>query len=194
MRRGIWYILALLVLAGAQIAPAQQASQSTPAQPPAPNSTKPAAVAPAKPDSATPPNSKPSNDTKPAAKPAVVFSNDNLPQTTPGSISVVGKPGDASISSASSHSGVGNQRSPEEKEWRQKFATAREKLQHDQEQIPVLKDELAQLASDHFDEDQILKKQKEIFDMQKQLQVDRQAISDLEDALRKAGGDPAWAK
>ncbi|MFZ3364394.1 MAG: hypothetical protein WA153_13190, partial [Candidatus Acidiferrales bacterium] len=40
----------------------------------------------------------------------------------------------------------------------------------------------------------LTKKQAAIDAKQKQLDADKQALSDLEDELRKAGGDPAWAR
>jgi hypothetical protein len=33
-----------------------------------------------------------------------------------------------------------------------------------------------------------------MLDQEKQVAADQKAIDDLEDALRKAGGDPAWSR
>jgi chromosome segregation ATPase len=145
---------------------------------------------------------------KTATKPATVFTNDNIP-TTPNAINVVGTASAASdenqqkAANASSAGGTGAQN--DEASWRKRFADARAELQRDQDNLSVMKRELSVLQVQYYPDpsktlmqsvtnSDIAKKHQNIDTMEKQVQADQQAISNLEDELRKAGGDPAWAR
>lgn len=149
---------------------------------------------------------------KNAPKAVKVFTNDNLP--TQGGISSVGqevaapapeKKGEKEAAGAKA-APSGNDAAA----WRAKFAKLREKLQRDQNELSIMQRELGvdalqyyggnpqKAAADQdsgqpFGED-YNKKRAAIDAKQKQVDADQQAISDAEDALRQAGGDPGWAR
>jgi len=147
-----------------------------------------------------------SREQKKSEKPAHVFTNDNIP--TSGGISVAGaqpteKEGAAATETAASASG--NPSGKDEKAWRDKFAKLRQKLQMDQENLDVMQRELGVLSMQYYSDptkamqqqlsrDDINKKTSDIDAKKKDVEADQQAIDDAEDALRKAGGDPGWAR
>jgi hypothetical protein len=143
---------------------------------------------------------------KNAPKTARVFTNDNIP--TAGGVSDVG-----AVNQASSDSGTGKNaqakgsaKAPanDEASWRARFADLRHKLQQDQAELDIMQRELGVLNMQYYSDpnkamqqqlsrDDINKKSAAIDAKKKQIADDQQAISDAEDALRKAGGDPGWA-
>ncbi|HUO35959.1 MAG TPA: hypothetical protein VMU43_13285 [Candidatus Acidoferrum sp.] len=143
------------------------------------------------------------------AKPARVFTNDNIPST--GGISDFGSTSDAgngSASSAASASSASNGTSypagNDEKGWRKLFDDLNRKLQQDQELVDVSQRELGQMGPQYYNDptktmlqeltrSDIDKKTAAIEQHKKDVEADKQAISDAEDALRRAGGDPGWA-
>lgn len=146
---------------------------------------------------------------KEAPKAVKVFTNDNIPTT--GGISAVGA---APATPASSSEGAGTaaqgkaatKAAPanDEKTWRARFAGLRHKLEQDQAGLDVMQRELGQLnlqyypdpnkqMQQQFSREDINKKTAAIEERKKQIAADQQAISDAEDALRQAGGDPGWA-
>lgn len=143
---------------------------------------------------------------KNAPKATMVFTNDNLP-TVSGGVSVVGQAPAASTAaaSASSASAATSAGSNDEAAWRQKFADARHKIDQDKKELTILQRELGELNVQYYpnptqalkqsmSRSDINKKQAAIDAKQKQLAADEQALSDLEDQLHKAGGDPGWAR
>jgi hypothetical protein len=138
-------------------------------------------------------------------KPAKVFDNDNIP--TQGGVSTVG-------SSSSAPSGESNAATPApgaapaasgEKFWRDKFDTLRHKLDQDQADLDVMQRELGVLNMQDYSDpmktmqqgltrSDINDKTAAIETKKKQIEADKQAITDAEDDLRKAGGDPGWAR
>jgi hypothetical protein len=140
-----------------------------------------------------------------AAKPGKVFTNDNIP--TSGGIS------SASASSAPSAKEGASDATPasssasanDEKSWRDKFAQLRQKLDRDKENLDVMQRELGELSVQYYSDptkamqqqlsrDDINKKTAAIDAKKKEVEADQQAIDDAEDDLRKAGGDPGWAR
>jgi hypothetical protein len=132
-------------------------------------------------------------------KAAKVFTNDNIPAE--GGINVVGDatapaPGGAAPAPAAN----------DEKMWRDRFAAARGKLQRDQADLDVMQRELGKLDVQYYPNDptkqlmqsvtmsDINDKRAKIVQKQQQIAQDQAAISDLEDQLRKSGGDPGWAR
>jgi hypothetical protein len=135
-----------------------------------------------------------------------VFTNDNIPTT--GGISTVGSAsasGDATAVASDPATEKGGDRSKEEKMWRDKFAHLRAKLDQDKSDADVMQRELGVLNVQYYNDpvkamqqgltrEDINKKTADI-DAKKQAAVaDQQAIDDAEDDLRKAGGDPGWAR
>ncbi len=93
----------------------------------------------------------------------------------------------------------------DEKTWRDKFAKLHHKLDQDQADLDVLQRELGvsnvQFYTDPMKgmqqgltRDDITKKTADIDAKKKEIEADKQAISDAEDDLRKAGGDSGWAR
>ncbi len=146
---------------------------------------------------------------KNAPKSVKVFDNDNLPTT--GGISTVGKnsapPKSGKNETAAQANPQGNQAAAE---WHARFAQLRQKLAQDQEEVSVMQRELGQQMMQYYggDPNKAYQDQQSgtpfgqkydqtkaaIAEKQKQVDADQQAISDAEDALRRAGGDPGWAR
>jgi hypothetical protein len=133
------------------------------------------------------------------AKPAKVFTNDNLPA---GGISTVGVTrSDSSADSADAAAPAAQG----EKFWRDKFATLNKKLEQDQAELEVMQRELGVLNLQNYSDptqamqqglsrSDIGKKTADIDAKQKEIEADKQAIDDAQDDLRKAGGDPGWGR
>jgi hypothetical protein len=141
---------------------------------------------------------------KNAPKATTVFTNDNIPTSTTG-VSVVGQESAAPGEAASSETQASAAGANDEAAWRERFAAARHKIEQDQEELTVMQREMGELNVQYYsnpttglmqsvDRTDITKKQDAIDAKQKQLAADKQALSNLEDELRKAGGDPGWAR
>src|SRR6185312_13014987 len=144
------------------------------------------------------------------AKPAKVFTNDNMPAV--GGVSTVGAgPADAGASgdkaTGASTTAAATTAAPAQGEsyWRGKFDKLNTKLQQDQSELDVMQRELGQLSLQNYSDpnkamqqgyshSDIDKKTAEISTKQKEIDADKQAISDAQDDLRKSGGDPGWAR
>lgn len=138
---------------------------------------------------------------KEAPKPKKVFTNDDIP--TSGGISTASKAGDKGAASDASASDKST--ADDEKTWRDKFAALRHKLEQDQAALSVMQRELGELnvqfygdpakaMQQQYTRSDINNKTAEIEAKKKDIEADQQAISDAEDALRKAGGEPGWAR
>ncbi|HEV2299284.1 MAG TPA: hypothetical protein VGR72_12295 [Candidatus Acidoferrales bacterium] len=157
----------------------------------------------------------------PKAPAPVVFTNDNIGATAAsGTVNVVGNAsaapkssGSASTEGTTAQSGkaagapgaASASSENDEASWRQRFADARNKLKQDQDDLAVMQRELANLRLQYYPDpskamkqsvsnEDVYKKQQAIDKKQKEVQADQQALSGLEDELRKAGGDPSWAR
>jgi chromosome segregation ATPase len=209
MRKTIWLTAVLAVLAIPQFAGAQQSSQSAQTSQ---SSDKQAASQSTTKDSTPQPQSvaeaarKARAAEKNAPKASMVFTNDNIPTSSTG-VSVVGEAhaaAGASEGAASSEAKPGADKN-DEATWRQKFSDARHKVEQDKADLEVMQRELGELNLQYYpnptqgmnqsvSRTDITDKQNAIDAKQKQLAADQQALSDLQDALRKAGGDPAWGR
>ncbi|MGH9717020.1 MAG: hypothetical protein ACRD4R_09890 [Candidatus Acidiferrales bacterium] len=149
---------------------------------------------------------------KNAPKAAKVFTNDNLP--TSGGLSTVGEAAPASAKSntskASATAAAAAPAANDEATWRAKFATLRDQLQRDQDELSVMQRELGEQQMQYYNgnpqkaaQDQASgeplgaaynKKREEIDAKKKQVEADQEAISGAQDALHQAGGDPGWAR
>jgi hypothetical protein len=150
----------------------------------------------------TQPSPAPANSVAQAARQArqnqknapapMVFTNENLPRNS--AISVVGTTR-ASETSADAQAEAAADAKSDERMWRQKFADARQKLRQDQQKLTMLKSDLNALGMvRYFNETDAVSKQQAVLDQEKQINEDQKAIDDLQDALKKAGGDPTWAQ
>jgi len=142
-----------------------------------------------------------------ARKAGRVFTNDNIP--TAGGVSEVGSAAQPSADSGAASSGraKGSAKAAatnDETTWRARFSKLRHKLEQDQAELDIMQRELGVLNVQYYGDpnkamqqqlsrDDIEKKTAAIEAKKKQVAEDQQAISDAEDDLRKAGGDPGWA-
>jgi hypothetical protein len=143
-------------------------------------------------------------DTK---KPAKVFTNEDLGGLK-GTISVIGDQ-PAPATGTDKASDKAEAKKPDDKKndeatWRAKFAAARKVLAEDTKELDILQREY-NLKQEQFYQDptaamkeqysrsDLAKTQGQIDAKKQAIEKDKQAISDLEDALRKAGGEPGWA-
>ncbi|MGC2264930.1 MAG: hypothetical protein WA611_17895 [Candidatus Acidiferrales bacterium] len=187
MRAKIW-VAATAVLFAAPLVFAAQQTSSAPAQPQSQTKTQPA---PAQESPVVAAALKARKNQKSAQTAPVVFTNENLPKSSP--MSVVGSTTQPDAR-AEAQSDAADAKA-DEKMWRQKFADARFKLQQDREKLSMLQSEFNALGMvRYFNEADAVSKQQAVADQQKEINEDQKAIDDLQEALRKAGGDPAWAR
>ena len=139
-------------------------------------------------------------------KPAKVFTNDNIP--TSGGISVAGakpagKEGAASADTTAALRAIPPART--KKPGATNSPSCARSCESDQENLDVMQRELGVLSMQYYPDpnkamqqqlsrDDINKKTSDIDNKKKDVANDEQAISDAEDDLRKAGGDPGWAR
>ncbi|MGH9865693.1 MAG: hypothetical protein ACRD4H_09795, partial [Candidatus Acidiferrales bacterium] len=174
---------------------AQQASQATQSQSAAQaqsqNSTS---QTPVKPDPLVEAARKARKAQKSTPAGPVVFTNENMP-TSSTAISIVGDASASTDSDARTQAREAQEAKNDEKLWRQKFAAARSKLREDKDKLAILKSNFNALGTmRYFNETDAVTKQQAMLDEEKQVESDQKAIDDLEDALRKAGGDAAWGR
>jgi hypothetical protein len=145
---------------------------------------------------------------KDAAKPKKVYTDDDVNHLASG-----GAPTDAKASSgteegaknadAQSKDKAGSEESPEMK-WRKQFKDAYANLDRAQRELDILQreDNKAQLQyyndpqkalAEQYTRKDINEKDAKIAAKKKEIGDLKQKISDMEDALRKSGGDPGWA-
>jgi hypothetical protein len=198
MRIRLMVAPAILVLLAAYGVAAQN-TQSAPPQNPAPAPGQPA---PSLADAAR--KAREAKKTEP--KNTKVFTNDNIPDA--GNINVVGA--DAAPADGSAAPPVAAAAKPslaqEEQGWRDRFAKVRAKLARDQADLDILQREMGKLQLGFYPNDpvkqmqqdltrsDIINQQAKIDKKQSDIAADKAAISDLEDALRKSGGDPGWSR
>ncbi|MHB8525720.1 MAG: hypothetical protein ACYDD2_06110 [Candidatus Acidiferrales bacterium] len=208
MRKGIWLAAIVVLFASPHRSAAQQVSQSSASQAAAQTQSQTSGQQQGKQDPLVQAARKNREAQKTAPKASTVFTNDNIP-TSPSAVSVVGNAMPASPEKSSTSgeaSGKSNSAGANDAAaWRKKFADARHKLQQDQTELSLMQRESNQLQLQYYpdptkalmqsvDRSDIIKKAKAMAAKQKQIDADQQAISNLEDALRKAGGDPGWAR
>jgi hypothetical protein len=142
---------------------------------------------------------------------AQVFDNDSIPKQ--GGVSSVGAE-DASSTPAADASGAGASPAPaagatpganDEKGWRETFAKLHHKLDQDQAALDIMQRELGVLDVQYYNDpnkalqqnltrSDINLKTAKIDAGKQQVEADKQAISDAEDQLRRAGGDIGWSR
>lgn len=142
---------------------------------------------------------------KEAPKPKMVIDNDNL-DTLKGTINVVGEEPSPADNQDKKPADDKAQKAPvkDEAYWRQKFADANKKLTEDERELDILQrefnlkqqqfytDPMAELKQEYSRQDLNDTKTK-IDDKTAAVEQDKTNISNLEDELRQAGGDPGWA-
>jgi len=144
---------------------------------------------------------------KNAPPPKKVYTNDDIPSAPEPPPAVAAKPsGDASSTAPASTSASGDDKDKNpEAYWRKRFQSAHDDLAKAEKELDVLQRELNKNQVQYYPDPQKALMQQndrsEINDTQakidaKKKEVDslRQRLSDMEDELRKAGGDPGWAR
>jgi len=204
MRRFLWLAAAAAVVCLPANGRCQQQSQpaqnqTAPSQAQAPAQTNSSAAPVPQQDSLADAARKAREQKKEAPKAAKVFDNDNIP--TSGGVNTVGGSAAPSDQNAPSKPAAEN----DEKAWRDRFATLHHKLQQDEQELAILQRELGVANVQFYNDpvkqmqqsitnDDIHKKQAAIDAQQKAIDADKQAIDNAEEELRKAGGDPGWAR
>lgn len=196
MRKRILAAPAAMMLLAAYGAAAQQPQNAPPENPPAQSQPVPSLA-----DAAR----KAREAKKPETKTSKVFTNDNLPSGA--EVNVVGAEPPAETTGAPAASA--NKKlslAQEEQSWRARFGAARAKLDRDQATLDILQREMSNLQLNYYPNDpmkqlqqsvtrsDIINQQAKIEKKQADVAADKAALSDLEDALRHAGGDPGWAR
>jgi hypothetical protein len=142
-----------------------------------------------------------------------VFDNDNIPTT--GGISSVGsthagasddssKNSDGAATGGDAKAGAALS-AKDEKGWRDMFKNLHHRLDQDQEELDLDQRELGVADVQYYTDpvkgmqqgltrSDINDKTAKIEEMKKKIEADKQAISDAEEQLRAAGGDPGWAR
>jgi len=154
---------------------------------------------------------------KDAAKPKKVYTDDDLKRSAPApEAAPTSAPANASGTEAAKTAQVegdatksGDATKAEdpnsEAAWRKRFQAQRDKIAKAEKELDILGRELekAQLEyypdpqkalREQFDRGDINKKSAKIDAKQRELDQLRQGLNDLEDQLRKSGGDPGWAR
>jgi hypothetical protein len=146
-----------------------------------------------------------------SAKPARVFTNDNIP--TQGGVSAVGVAPAADNADGTGAAAAGTAAPASDKPaaaagesaWRERFAHLRKKLEQDQADVDLMQRELGVLDVQYYNDpvksmqqgysrSDINEKTDKIEAKKKTIEADEQAISDAEEELQRAGGDPGWAR
>ncbi|HLJ41655.1 MAG TPA: hypothetical protein VKT50_09220 [Candidatus Acidoferrales bacterium] len=200
MRRGIWLTAVALFFSVPHASVAQQASQGQStgqSQTGGQAETQKSNSAPG-PQAKTDPLVEAARRARQAKKatpaPSVVFTNENMP-TSATAISVVGNASASGDSSANARALEAQDAKNDERMWRQKFGVARSKLREDKDKLAELKSNYNALGfARYFNETDTAARQQAMLVQEKQVAADQKVIDDLEDALRKAGGDPAWSR
>ena len=146
-----------------------------------------------------------------SAKPARVFTNDNIP--TQGGVSAVGVAPAADNADGAGAAAAGTAAPASDKPaaaagesaWRERFAHLRKKLEQDQADVDLMQRELGVLDVQYYNDpvksmqqgysrSDINEKTDKIEAKKKTIEADEQAITDAEEELQRAGGDPGWAR
>jgi len=154
---------------------------------------------------------------KDAAKPKKVYTDDDLKGSVPApEAAATSAPANASgTEAAKTAQGAGDTTKSgdttktedpnSEAAWRKRFQAQRDKIAKAEKELDILGRELekAQLEyypdpqkalKEQYDRGDINKKSAKIDAKQRELDQLRQGLNDLEDQLRKSGGDPGWAR
>jgi len=154
---------------------------------------------------------------KDAAKPKKVYTDDDLkgsvpaPEAAPASAPAnatgteAAKTAQVAGDAAKSGDATKTEDPNSEAAWRKRFQAQRDKIAKAEKELDILGRELekAQLEyypdpqkalREQYDRGDINKKSAKIDAKQRELDQLRQGLADLEDQLRKSGGDPGWAR
>jgi hypothetical protein len=195
MRHVLWISSAMLLVAPLAAFAGPQQSDKTP-PPSNPPATVPAVAKPPQQQSLAEAARK-TREKKASEAKTKVWDNDNIPGTTAPRPAAAGEAAPAADDSAAA--------AGDEKAWRERFATARAKLKRDQDSLALQQKDFGRLSIQYYPDPQkgltqsysqsdLIKARQKIDATKDQVVADQKAISDLEDDLRKSGGDAGWAR
>jgi chromosome segregation ATPase len=131
------------------------------------------------------------------------YTNDNLPAA--GRVNVIGgETAAAGTESTATQAGAAADPNSEQA-WRTRFSEARAALANAEKELAVLQREIGQSQVQYYDDPQkaleqqtrrteINEQRRKIEEKQKEVASLKQALDDLETELRRAGGNPGWAR
>jgi hypothetical protein len=150
---------------------------------------------------------------KDAPKPKKVYTDDNLPKAPrptdePAAAAATAAPdGQAPATTATGAAGTGdaNAAKNDEATWRGRFKAHRDKIARAEKELDVLQRETDKAQLQYYPDPQkalseqnsrkeINEKDAKIAAKRKEIADLKQGLDDLEDQLKKAGGDPGWAR
>lgn len=144
---------------------------------------------------------------KNAPKPKKVLTNDDIPSaktSEPATDGTTAKTGGQQDSGQTDDKNAEND-PKSEAYWRKRFKKAHDRLDQSEKELDVLQRELDKDQIQYYpdpqkalmqqhDRSDINEKTAKIDAKKKEIESIKQEISDMEDELRKAGGDPGWAR
>jgi glucose/arabinose dehydrogenase len=150
---------------------------------------------------------KAKEEKKDAPKPKKVYTEDDI-STKKSDISVVGNPapqGDATASTGVRDVTTAKGALTPEQQWRKRFADQRAKIARAEQELDVLEREESKAGIQYYSDpnkalkeqytrNEINQKAAKIEAKKKEIAALKQQTDDMEDELRKAGGDPGWAR
>jgi hypothetical protein len=148
---------------------------------------------------------------KDAPKPKRIYTDDDLKKSAPApDAASSAAPGSASGTTAATTPQAGGDATKiadpnSEAAWRKRFKDHRDKIAKTEKELDILGRELEKAQLEYYPDPQkamtqqnsradINDKQAKIDAKKKELDQLRQGLDDLEDQLRKSGGDPGWAR
>jgi DNA repair exonuclease SbcCD ATPase subunit len=151
---------------------------------------------------------------KNATKPKKIYTDDDVSKAAPAPTSspensvgapAAGAPAPRSAGAASGGAAMGQDDPNSEKAWRKKFQDQRDKIAKAERELDVLQREVEKAQVEYYPDPQkalseqntrkdINEKTAKIEAKKKEIGQLKQGLDDLEDQLRKAGGDPGWAR
>ena len=146
-------------------------------------------------------------DQKNAPKPKKVFTNDDIPSAPPPSAtsSSGAAKGNTTTDSQGQDDSVADNDPKSETYWRKRFKKLHDKIDQSEKELDILQRELNKDQVQYYSDPQkalmqqnnrsdINDKTAKIDAKKKEIDNLKQQLSDLEDELRKAGGNPGWAR
>jgi hypothetical protein len=149
---------------------------------------------------------KAKEEKKDQPKPKKVYTDDDI-STNKGDVSVVGKgpaPADTTAAPDATTTPAKGTLTPEQK-WRKQFAEQRGKIAQAEKELDILQREESKAGlqyysdptkamKEQFTRDELNQKAAKIDAKKKQIADLKQQMEDMEDRLRKEGGDAGWAR
>jgi predicted RNase H-like nuclease (RuvC/YqgF family) len=141
---------------------------------------------------------------KDVPKPKKVWTDDDLKKATPETVSTVGTTGTPTTVQTTGNATTGQDQNGEAA-WRAKFKDQRDKIARAEKELDILQRELEKAQLQYYPDPQkamteqnsradINDKTAKIDAKKKEIEQLKQGLDDLEDQLRKAGGQPGWAR